>query len=103
MKGNRKKVQFLYPPPNVDGGNVFTPVSLSVCEQVISKSYGRIWMKFGGQVECATMPNCSNFGEYPDLGMRIKNNFFNCFFTIEKWDKKKTTKYSIFPRVVDGL
>ena len=34
-------------------GYVYTPVCLSVCEQHISKSYERIWMKLGGQVNFA--------------------------------------------------
>ena len=46
---------------------VFTPVCLclSVCEQDISKSYGLIRTKLGGQVESVTRMNCLDFGEYP--------------------------------------
>ena len=39
------------------------------CEQNISKSCGRIWMKFGGELGYVTPTKLSDFGEdpYPDL------------------------------------
>ena len=64
-------------PPKVDGGNVFTQVCLSVClsvcEQGISRSYGRIWTKLGGQVGCGTRPNCLDFGEDLDADLDTRN------------------------------
>ena len=45
-------------PPKVDGGYVFITVSL--CEQDMSKTYGQIWTKSGGQVACVTMTNWLN-------------------------------------------
>ena len=36
---------------------VFTPVCMFVCEEDISKSYGRIWTKLGGQVGCVMWTN----------------------------------------------
>ena len=46
-------------------------VCLSVCEQDISKSCGRIQTKLGGQVGCLTMMNQFNFGEDPDPDSRL--------------------------------
>ena len=48
--------------PKVNGGCVFTPGCLSVCEHNISKSYGWIWTKLGGQVGCGTKANRFDFG-----------------------------------------
>ena len=47
---------------------------LFVCEQDISKSYGRIQIKFGGEVECVTRKNLFDFGENLNLDTAI---FFN--------------------------
>ena len=49
-------------PLKVDGGNVVTPVCLSVClcficEQYISKCYGQSRTKLGVQVGCVTRKN----------------------------------------------
>ena len=43
---------------------------LSVCEQDIGKSYGRIWTKLGGQLRCVTRTNRLHFGEGPDPDTR---------------------------------
>ena len=49
---------------------MFSP--LYVFEQDISKSYGRIWMKLGGQVWCVIMMNQFDVGDDPDTSI-----FFN--------------------------
>ena len=46
-------------------------VCLSVCEQDISKSYGQIQMKLGGQVGCVTRTNLFDFAEDLDKDPRI--------------------------------
>jgi len=53
------------PPPNVDTGCFFTILSLFVCEQGISKSYGQIRTKLVAQVWCVTRTNWLDFGEDP--------------------------------------
>ena len=44
---------------------------LFVCEQDISKHYGRIRTTLGGQVGCVTRINWFDFGEDPNPDMRI--------------------------------
>ena len=48
-------------------------VYLSVCVQDISKSWGRIWMKFGEPIKHVTGTNWLDFGEdpVPDLATII--------------------------------
>ena len=52
---------------------VFTPVCLFVCEQNISKCWGRIWTKFGGELGYVPRTKLLDFGEdpNPDLDPRI--------------------------------
>ena len=66
---------FSPPPPKVDRGHVLTlSVCLFVCEQGISKSYGWILTKFGGQVGCVTRMNWLDFGE--DMGSDSDTRIF---------------------------
>ena len=55
----------------MDGGNLFTPVCLSVCEQDISKSHECIGTKFGGELGYATWTKWLNFAEDSDPKPRI--------------------------------
>ena len=57
------------PPPKVEGGYVFT--HQLVCEQDISKSYGRMWTKIDEQVGCVPRANRLDLGEDldPDAGI----------------------------------
>ena len=56
---------------------MFSPLSvcLSVCEQAISKSCGRIQKKFGGQFGCVTRTKWLDFGEDPGPDSRILKVF----------------------------
>ena len=56
------------------GGLCFNP-SLSVCEHDISKSCGRIRMKFGGQVGCVTRINWLDLGKDPDPDLTTRSFF----------------------------
>ena len=80
---------------------MFSPLfgCLSVCEQDIAKSYGRIWTKLCGQVGCVTRMNLVDSSEDPDPDLDPDRRvFLKWFFIIERYRQK-----IIFQKVVDGL
>ena len=58
-------------PLKMDRGYIFTPVCFSLCEHDISRSYGRIRTKLGGQLWCVTRTHLLDFVEDLDLETRI--------------------------------
>ena len=64
----------LPPPPKVDGRYVFAPICLvSVCEQDISKSCGRIRTTLAGKVGHVTRMNRFDFQDPdPDTSIFLK-------------------------------
>ena len=58
-------------PLKMDRGYIFTPVCFSLCEHDISRSYGRIRTKLGGQLWCVTRTHLLDFVEDLDPDTRI--------------------------------
>ena len=88
--------------PKGDGGYVFTPVCLFVCEQDISKSCRRIRTKLGGRVGYVTRNNLFDFGgdpiPDPDPDPRI---FFSDSLSLS--GRAKTIYSRKSQKVVDGF